>query len=116
MKGNGSGVSTHFIWKIPPKCNHQARVDGGRQTAVILGELALEQELHYGRAIMTTYLRSDVGSDLICSKAAAKVIWQFITSSNVEHGDETNIIAAMWALHSGDKGIVLDMRTMNCKT
>ena len=116
MKENGSGVSTHFIWKIPPKNNHQARVDGERQTAVILGELALEQELHYGRAVMTAYLGSAAGLDLICIKAAANAIWQFIIGSNVDHGDESTIIAAMWALHSGDKGIVLDMRTMNGKT
>ena len=116
MKGNGCGVSTHYIWKIPPKTNHQARVDGERQTAVILGELALEQELHYGRAVMTAYLGSVIGPDLICSKAAAKAIWQFITGSNVDHGDESTVIAAMWAMHSGDKGIVLDMRTMNGKT
>ena len=34
----------------------------------------------------------------------------------MEHGVETNIIAVMWALHYGDKGIVLNMRIMNGKT
>ena len=34
----------------------------------------------------------------------------------MDHGDESTINAAMWVLHSGDKGIVLDMRTMNGKT
>jgi hypothetical protein len=66
--------------------------------------------------MMTTYLGSVDGHDLICSKVAAKAIWQFITGSNVDHGNEANIIATMWALHSGDKGTVLDMRTMNGKT
>jgi hypothetical protein len=116
MKGNGSGLSAHFIWKIPPKSNLQARVNGERQIAVILAELAQEQEMHYGRAVMTAYLGSVVGPDLICNKAAAKAVWQFITGSNVDAGDESNIVRAMWAMHSGDKGIVLDMRTMNGKT
>ncbi len=116
MKGNCFGVSTHFIWKIPPRANHQAKVDGERHTAIIIGELALEQDFHYGRAMITTYFRSVIGHDLICSKVAAIAIWQFITSSKVDHGDESNIIAAVWASDSGGKGIVLDMRTMNGKT
>ena len=102
--------------EIPPKTNHQAKVDGERPTIVILGELTLEQELYYGRAIMTTNLGSVDGLDLICSKAAAKATWQFIKGSNADHGDESTIITTMWALHYGDKSIVLNMRTMNGKS
>ncbi len=52
---------------------------------------------------MTTYLGSVACLDLVCSKAAANDIWQFIAGSNVDHGDESNIIATMWVLHSSDE-------------
>jgi len=76
----------------------------------------LNQERHYGRAIMTTYMGAVVGPDFICSKMAARAVWQFITGSSVDVGTEDKVIAAMWALNSSDKDIVMDMRTMNGKT
>ena len=55
MKGtSSSGVSTHYLWKIPPKSNLVERAAGEQKTAVIIGELTQKQELHYGRAVMTS--------------------------------------------------------------
>ena len=38
MKGNNSGVASHFIWKIPQKTQPQARADGDVKSAAIVGE------------------------------------------------------------------------------
>ena len=65
---------------------------------------------------MTTYLGAVVSPDFISTKVAAKAIWQFITCYIIEAGNKVNVIAARWALNSGDKDIVMDMRAMNVKT
>jgi len=64
---------------------------------------------------MATYMGVVVGLDYISSKMEAKVVWRFITCSSVDTSSQDNIIAAMWALHCGDKDILMDMRTMNGK-
>ncbi len=115
-RGNNAGISTHFIWKIPSKNYPQARADGESKVAAIVGDLTLNQERHFGRAVMSTYLGAIVGPDFIHSKCAAKAVWQFITGCSVDAGCGGNAIAATWALHSCDKGIVMDMRAMNGKT
>ena len=51
--GGSSGVSTHFVWKIPPKVNQVLRQQGECKAAAIIGELVANQEMHYGRAVMT---------------------------------------------------------------
>ncbi len=53
------------------------------------------------------------GPDVINSKAAAKAVWQFITGSSVDASNDEQVINALWALHSGNKDLVLDMRAMN---
>ena len=77
--------------------------------------MTLNQERHYGRAVLTAYMGAVVRPDFISSKVAAKAIRMFITVSNLESGDEANDIKALWVLISGGKGIVLDMREMNGK-
>jgi hypothetical protein len=37
MVGNSSGIATHFIWKIPSQNHLQARADGQRKSAAIIG-------------------------------------------------------------------------------
>ena len=76
----------------------------------------MNQERHYGRDVMTTYMGAVVGPDFISNKLAAKAVWQFITGNNVDAGNDAYVIAAMWALNSCDQGIVLDMRSMNGAT
>ncbi len=41
MRGNSSGIATHFLWKIPPKNHIQARADGERKSAAIIGNFFL---------------------------------------------------------------------------
>ena len=116
MKGGSSaGVSTHFLWKIPPKNQHKERAAGESKAAGIIGELTVNQDKYYSRAVMTTYLGAVVNADFINSKAAAKAVWIYITGSNVEADYKENVIAAHWALCCGDKDVVLDMRAMSGK-
>jgi hypothetical protein len=61
-------------------------------------------------------LGSIVHPDFIGSKAAARAVWQFITGDTVHDGKDSNGIAAMMALSTCDKGVVLDMRAMNGAT
>ncbi len=72
--------------------------------------------MHYGCVVKTAYLGSIVHPDFIGSKAAAKVVWQFITGDTMHDGNDATVIAASWALSSCDQGTVLDMRAMNGAT
>ena len=73
-KGGSSGVSTHFLWRIPSKANHTLRAEGEAKTAVIVGEITINQERHYSRAVMTAYMGTIVNPDFISTKVAAKAI------------------------------------------
>ncbi len=43
-EGGSSYVSTHFLWKIPPKHNHILRQEGERKAAAVVCELSANQE------------------------------------------------------------------------
>jgi hypothetical protein len=63
------------------------------------------------------YLGSVVHPDFISSKAAAKALWKFITSDTVyKDGSSAEVDVAMWALGSGDEGVIIDTRAMNVRT
>ncbi len=72
--GASSGVSTHFVCKIPPKDNQLLRQQGECKAAAIIGELATNQRMNYGRVVMTSYLGSIVHPDFIGGKAAATTV------------------------------------------
>ena len=114
--GDSSGGSAHFLWKIPPKGNVVLRQEGESKAVVIIGELVGNQEMHYRRVVMTAYLGHVVHPDFIGSKAAARAVWQFITGDNVDSGNDACGIAALWALNSCDKGVIVDMRAMSGAT
>ena len=115
-EGGSSYISTHFMWKIPPKHNHTLRQEGESKAAAIIGELAANQEKHYGRVVMTAYLGSVVHPDFIGTKAAAKAVWQFITGDTIQLGRKECATAALWALNCCDQDVIFDMRAMNGAT
>jgi hypothetical protein len=62
------------LWRIPPKASHKLGAEGEAKTAVIVGEITINQERHYSRAVMTAYMGTIVNPDFISTKVAAKAI------------------------------------------
>ncbi len=49
--GGSSGVSTHFLWKIPPKGNVMPKQEGESKADVIVVELTASQEQTWGMSL-----------------------------------------------------------------
>ncbi len=72
----------------------------------------MNQERHYGRVVITSYMGAVFSRKFVNSKMAVTTVWQFITGFNVDAcSEDNNTIIARWALHSADKDIVLYGKT-----
>jgi hypothetical protein len=66
-KNGSSGISTHFLWKIPSKQHHELRQQGKSKAATIIVELTSIQEKHCDRAVMSAYFGFVGNPDFISS-------------------------------------------------
>ena len=79
-----SGVSTNFLWKIPPKGNLVLRQEEEIKAVVIIHEITdINQEMHYGHATCKRDGAKSVVGRYISSQ------WSSVTAISLSHNRST---------------------------